>query len=104
MEDFECSAPEKAVLCGLNADLFTKEETATPKTLDELEALLETAGGECVGRILQNRPAPDPHSFVGEGKADEIRQLVEDTGATMTDKYAMYKYSEIFIPTAWQVR
>jgi GTP-binding protein HflX len=83
MEDFERTEPEKAVLCGLNADLFTKEETATPKTLEELEALLETAGGVCVGKILQNRPAPDPHSFVGEGKADEIRQLVEQTGASM---------------------
>ena len=39
---------EKAVLVGLNCDLFTKEEAANERTLDELEALLETAGGVCV--------------------------------------------------------
>ena len=83
MEQLQHAAPEKAVLVGLNADLFTKEETATPRTLDELEALLQTAGGECTGKILQNRPAPDPHSFVGEGKAQEIKKLVEDTGSDM---------------------
>ena len=83
MEQLQRRAPEKAVLVGLNADLFTKEETATPRTLDELEALLQTAGGECTGKILQNRPAPDPHSFVGEGKAQEIKKLVEDTGSDM---------------------
>lgn len=74
---------EKAVLVGLNTDLFTKEETATAKTLDELEALLQTAGGECVGKILQNRHAPDPHSFIGEGKAEEVRARVAETGAQL---------------------
>ena len=74
---------EKAILVGLNADVFTAEETATEQTLDELEALLETAGGECVGRVLQNRHAPDPHSFLGEGKVEEIAELVETTGANL---------------------
>lgn len=74
---------EKAILVGLNADIFTKEETATEQTMDELEALLETAGGECVGRMLQNRHAPDPHSFLGEGKAEELRELVETTEANL---------------------
>ena len=74
---------EKAVLVGLNTDLFTKEEAATDQTLDELEALLQTAGGECAGKILQNRHTPDPHSFIGEGKAEEVRALVEETGADM---------------------
>ena len=67
---------EKAVLVGLNCDLFTKEEAANERTLDELEALLETAGGVCVGKILQNRHEPDPHSFIGEGKAEEVREWV----------------------------
>jgi len=74
---------EKAILVGLNADVFTAEETATEQTMDELEALLETAGGECVGRVLQNRHAPDPHSFLGEGKVEEIAELVETTGANL---------------------
>ena len=74
---------ERAVLCGLSADCFKKEEQATEATLDELEALLETAGGLCVAKVLQNRHAPDPHSFVGQGKAEEIRQLLENNGADM---------------------
>ena len=83
MESFSEQCVQKAVLAGLNADIFTPEETATPRSLDELEALLQTAGGECVGKLLQNRPAPDPHSFVGEGKAEELRQMIESSGATM---------------------
>ena len=74
---------EKAVLVGLNAEVFSKEETATDATLDELEALLETAGGQCMAKVLQNRTAPDPHSFIGEGKVEEVRQLLESTGANL---------------------
>ena len=74
---------ERAVLAGLNADCFKKEEQATEQSLDELEALLETAGGVCVAKVLQNRHAPDPHSFVGEGKAAEIRDLLETHDADM---------------------
>ena len=74
---------ERAVLVGLNADCFTKEQTATDQTLEELEALLETAGGFCTGKILQNRHAPDAHSFIGEGKAIEVKMLVEATASTM---------------------
>ena len=74
---------ERAVLVGLNADCFKKEQTATDDTLEELEALLETAGGFCTGKILQNRHTPDPHSFIGEGKAQEVRMLVEATDSNM---------------------
>ena len=74
---------ERAVLVGLNADCFTKEQNATDQTLEELEALLETAGGFCTGKILQNRHAPDAHSFIGEGKAIEVKMLVEATASTM---------------------
>ncbi len=74
---------ERAVLVGLNAACFTQAQTATDETLEELEALLETAGGFCTAKILQNRAAPDPHSFIGEGKAQEVRMLVEATESTM---------------------
>lgn len=74
---------ERAVLVGLNADLFTKEQTATEESLEELEALLETAGGFCTGKVLQNRHAPDSHSFIGEGKAQEVRMLAQATESTM---------------------
>ena len=81
--NFEATVQERAVLVGLNADCFTKEQTATDETLEELEALLETAGGFCTAKILQNRHTPDSHSFVGEGKAQEVRMLAEATDATM---------------------
>ena len=74
---------ERAVLVGLNADCFTQAQTATDETLEELEALLETAGGFCTGKILQNRHTPDAHSFIGEGKAQEVKMLAEFTEATM---------------------
>lgn len=74
---------ERAVLVGLNADVFPREETATEETLDELEALLETAGGRCAAKVLQNRHAPDPHSFIGEGKVEEVKGLLETTEASM---------------------
>ena len=43
----------------------------------ELAALLETAGGECVGMTLQSRPAPDARTFIGEGKVEEVKLLAE---------------------------
>ena len=81
--NFEKEVQERAVLVGLNADCFRADQTATDETLEELEALLETAGGFCTGKILQNRHAPDAHSFIGEGKAQEVRMLVEFTQSTM---------------------
>ena len=81
--NFEKITPERAVLVGLNADCFTQAQTATDETLEELEALLETAGGFCAAKILQNRHTPDAHSFIGEGKAQEVRMLVEATESTM---------------------
>lgn len=80
---YEEHVMERAVLVGLNADCFTLEQTATEETIEELEALLETAGGFCTGKILQNRHAPDSHSFIGEGKAQEVRMLVEATASNM---------------------
>ncbi len=82
-ENFDKHVQERAVLVGLNADCFTKEQTATEETLEELEALLETAGGFCTGKVLQNRHTPDSHSFIGEGKAIEVKMLVEATASTM---------------------
>ena len=82
-ENFDRNIQERAVLVGLNADCFTEQQTATEESLEELDDLLETAGGFCTGKILQNRHAPDPHSFIGEGKALEVKMLVEATASTM---------------------
>ena len=82
-QNFDQVVQERAVLVGLNADCFTQEQTANDETLRELEELLQTAGGFCTGKVLQNRHTPDSHSFIGEGKALEVKMLVEATNSTM---------------------
>lgn len=67
---------EKAVIAGLAADCLTKGENSTEESLDELEALLETAGGICMGRVLQNKHTPDPRTFIGIGKVEELREII----------------------------
>lgn len=47
------------------------------EALDELALLVDTAGADVVARELQRRDAPDPATFVGKGKADELRDLAE---------------------------
>lgn len=51
--------------------------------VDKLEALLETAGGVCVGSVLQNRETPEARTFIGEGKVAEVAALVQAQGADL---------------------
>lgn len=51
--------------------------------LDELAHLVDTAGGREVGRVVQERAAPDPASFIGRGKVAEVAQLVAEQGAAL---------------------
>ena len=74
---------DKVVLVGLHSPVLKKEENADEGTMEELSALVETAGGETVGIVLQNRASPDPRTFIGEGKAAEVQLYCENTGATM---------------------
>jgi len=71
----------RAILAGLSAPCLTREENAGDQSLEELAALLNTAGGTCLATVLQNKSAPDPRTFVGEGKAAEIKELVQSLGA-----------------------
>ena len=52
-------------------------ERSTDISMQELAALVETAGGECVGMLVQNRPTPDPRSFIGDGKVAELKNFIE---------------------------
>ena len=83
----ECTWKEekrnRAVLVGLNAYSLSAEDNATETTLEELAALLETAGGECVGVVLQNKDKPDARTFIGEGKVDEVRELTQAVEADL---------------------
>jgi len=49
----------------------------TELDLDELGLLVDTAGADVVGRILQRRSAPDPATYLGKGKAAELKELSE---------------------------
>ena len=74
---------ERAVLVGLHANVFTTEEDASWESLDELEELLKTEGGECVAKVLQNRAAPDARTFLGEGKVQELIETARNNDASL---------------------
>ena len=82
-ENFTKDKLNRAVLVGLSAHSLTREENATEESMEELKDLLETAGGESVGMVLQQKDSPDPRIFIGQGKVDEVRQLVRTMGADM---------------------
>ena len=71
-----------AVLVGLKSPVLGRD-SADEESLAELAALVETAGAESVGMILQSREKPDPHSFIGEGKVEEVKRMVDNSEATM---------------------
>jgi GTP-binding protein HflX len=65
---------EKAVLVGVGRGILEED-------LDELAALADSAGAEPVARVVQTREGPDPATFVGRGKLEEIHRAVHTTGA-----------------------
>ena len=71
-----------AVLVGLRSPVLG-DDSADEESLAELSALVDTAGGQAVGMILQSRDKLDPHSFIGEGKVEEVRRMVQEEKATM---------------------
>lgn len=73
---------DQAVLVGLRSPVLG-DDSADEESLQELSALVDTAGGETVGMMLQSREKPDPHSFIGEGKVEEVKRMVEGCNATM---------------------
>ena len=73
----------RAVLAGLNSPALSREQNANEASLEELEALLETAGGVCVGTVLQNKATPDPRTFLGEGKVAELKELCQGVKADL---------------------
>ena len=67
---------ERAALAGLAAASMDERERSTDISLAELAALVETAGGQPVVTLLQNKPTPDPRTFLGEGKVAELKELI----------------------------
>ncbi|CUX45199.1 GTPase HflX [Clostridium sp. C105KSO13] len=58
------------------------ESEKTKESLDELAELVKTAGAEAVGRVIQNREAIHPATYVGKGKLLEIKEMLWETEAT----------------------
>ena len=73
---------DRVVLVGLSSPVL-KADSADEESMDELAALVETAGAVSVATVLQNLPSPNPRSFIGEGKVAEIKELIGSTEATM---------------------
>ena len=70
---------EKIVLVGV---AFGRGDTdKVEEYLDELALLVDTAGADVEARVLQRRDAPDPATFVGKGKAEELHELSEQVDA-----------------------
>ena len=66
----------RAVLVGIECDRDGREEVE--KSLDELERLLDTAGGETFARVVQSKSTPDPRTLIGSGKVKEISELCKN--------------------------
>ncbi len=69
---------ERVVLVGV---WTTGTATQAEASMAELAALAETAGSEVLEGLIQRRDKPDPATYIGSGKADELRAVVLETGA-----------------------
>ena len=72
--DFE-RLRQRALLVSAGTGMASVEEAEA--SLDELALLADTAGADPVDRSLQRRRTPDPATYVGKGKAEELRELVQ---------------------------
>ena len=70
--------PERFILAAVEEN---QAPLAAEASLDELSDLLRTAGGEEAGRVIQKRQSPDPGTYLGSGKLEELRSVLEMTGA-----------------------
>lgn len=77
MEYFD-KLEERVILVGVQVN----DNEDTMESLDELEELAQTAGAVTVGKIIQNREAVHPGTYIGKGKIEEVRSLVYAMDAT----------------------
>ena len=73
---------DRVIIAGLSSPRLEEADNASEESMEELEDLVETAGGETAASVLQNRASPDPRTFIGEGKVEEIKALVKTEEAT----------------------
>ncbi len=73
---------ERLILVGIEPDEREKSGMDTEACLDELEELVKTAGGEAVGRMTQKRERVHPGHYLGKGKIEELKVMVQAMDAT----------------------
>ena len=85
MIDAKEAISEKAVLIGVITQL--QDETKSEEYLDELEFLTHTAGGVPVKRFVQKLDRPNPKTFLGTGKLEDVRDYIKthDIGTAIFD-------------------
>ena len=69
---------ERVILVGVSY----QDNDDTEQSLDELCELAATAGAVTVGRMIQNREAPHPGTYLGKGKIEELKQLIWELDAS----------------------
>ena len=74
---------EKVIIAGLHTGSRDYINDTTDESMRELAELVDTAGGEVVGEMVQNRPMPEGATYLGEGKLMELKLAIEDTDATL---------------------
>ena len=73
--------PENAVTVGLILPELTR--SVAEEHLEELAKLVESAGGSVAASVIAKRPSPDPATYIGKGKAEELKKIAAETGATL---------------------
>ena len=78
LDRFDVTKSERYILVGV----ATRDTEETRDSLTELGELIDTAGGEVLDYVVQNLKNPEPGTYIGKGKAEELRELVDELGAT----------------------
>ena len=81
LDRFDVNAKERYILVGVS----TRDTEETEDSLRELGELIDTAGGEVLDYVVQNLRNPEPGTYIGKGKVEELREMVEELEATAED-------------------
>ena len=81
--DYRDDDRERVIIAGLHTGSRDYINDTTDESMRELGELVDTAGGEVVGEMVQNRPIPDSGTYFGEGKLDELKEAVVALDATL---------------------
>ena len=81
--DYRDEEKEKVIIAGLHTSSRDYLNDTTVESMRELAELVDTAGGEVIGQMIQNRYAPESGTYFGGGKLNELKEAVEALGADL---------------------